>query len=660
MHSLLVMLAPRSVPSLLRFVVAVGLAAWLSPPGSAGAQDQGFALNRFDIAEVGSDWFAGDSLDLRGGFRPGIRLAIDWAHNPLLRYDQDGNAVASIIEDQLHGHAGLSVVIAERLRLAANQPVVLSQGGQPATVNGVTFGATTGTALGDLRLALDLRVAGEYGGPISLALGVQAHAPTGDRAAFAGDGELRLTPRLMIAGDLSAFAYSLRAAFTYRPQDAGLGPVPTGNEMAFVATAGVRAAGGVLLLGPELWGSTLVGNPDTAFRKDASPFELLMGAHLRVGGFSAGVGAGPGLNRGLGAPEVRVVGTIAFVPEPGSDRDGDGIDDEDDACPDLAGPESRIKRRNGCPDRDGDDIIDPEDACPDEPGVRSDDPSKNGCPRPRDRDGDGVLDREDACPDVPGVRSDDPTTNGCPPDRDGDGIQDDQDACPDVPGVPNDDPRKHGCPPDRDGDGIPDAEDACPNEPGLANPDPAQNGCPLARVEKDQIVISQRIEFEFDKARLVPSSTPVLEAVLAILEEHHEIEEVLVEGHTDDVGKAAYNKKLSGKRAAAVVKWFVDHGVERGRLRSAGVGKGRPIASNEDEVGRQKNRRVEFHIERGEVIEDAPGAKDEQEAPTQREHEQEQEQEPTSEPKPKPKPRAKQKAQPSEPTEEFGDDPATW
>src|SRR5262245_21728822 len=62
-----------------------------TPPVNGGVNDQngGFALNRFDISEVGSDWFAGDSLDLRGKVRPGFRLGIDWAHKPLVRYDGD-------------------------------------------------------------------------------------------------------------------------------------------------------------------------------------------------------------------------------------------------------------------------------------------------------------------------------------------------------------------------------------------------------------------------------------------------------------------------------------------------------------------------------------------------------------------------------------------
>ena len=82
----------------------------------------------------------------------------------------------------------------------------------------------------------------------------------------------------------------------------------------------------------------------------------------------------------------------------------------------MPGRRTSDPKTNGCPrtDRDGDGVFDDEDACPDKKGVRTDDPKTNGCPPP-DRDDDGVLDAEDACPDVPGVHTNDPKTNGCPP-----------------------------------------------------------------------------------------------------------------------------------------------------------------------------------------------------------------------------------------------------
>jgi hypothetical protein len=135
----------------------------------------------------------------------------------------------------------------------------------------------------------------------------------------------------------------------------------------------------------------------------------------------------------------------------------------------------------GCPDRDGDGVRDSADECPDDPGP----PENRGCPvedagddpgpggggpggGDEDSDGDGIPDGDDACPGAPGPAE----LEGCP-DRDGDGVPDYRDMCPDEPGPPE----NLGCPegtPDADGDGVPDEDDPCPDEAG----DPEDGGCP--------------------------------------------------------------------------------------------------------------------------------------------------------------------------------------
>lgn len=111
------------------------------------------------------------------------------------------------------------------------------------------------------------------------------------------------------------------------------------------------------------------------------------------------------------------------------DRDFDGTVDTLDACIDVPGP----KTNKGCPwpDTDGDGINDNEDACPKLAGI----PEYKGCP---DRDGDGILDTEDKCPDDYGIAK----FQGCP-DTDNDGIADSQDKCPKVWGTIE----NKGCPP---------------------------------------------------------------------------------------------------------------------------------------------------------------------------------------------------------------------
>ncbi len=541
------------------------LFALFTLPLSAAAQSSGFSINRFDAAERGSDWFVGESLDLRGHVRGALGLVADYAYKPLVLYDLNGDEQTVIVEHQAFVHLGGSINLWERLRLAVDIPIAARTEGQDARIGREDIRPASGTSLGDIRLGADLRLVGKYLGPAQLALGVQVYLPTGDRAAFTGDGKVRVMPRLMLAGDIGPFAYSVRAALAYRSQDETLGGVPLGSEVFFGATAGFWVAERKVLIGPELFGSTLIES-EGAFKTPNTPFELLFGVHFRPRDWRFGLGAGPGLTRGLGAPAVRVLASVEWAPSVDEDRDGDGVFDRDDACPDIPGPRSADPRENGCPvkDRDRDGVLDNVDACPDLYGLPSEDPKRNGCPPPGDRDADGVFDDVDACPDVPGIKTDDPHTNGCPGDTDGDGILDNEDACPRAKGPRNDDPEK--------------------------------NGCPIVRIESGQIKILERIEFATDSARILPVSEGLMRAVREMIQTHPELKRISVEGHTDNVGGAEYNLKLSRARAASVVKWLVDNGVDPHRLTSQGFGLERPIDVNTTAEGRQRNRRVEFHI----------------------------------------------------------------
>src|ERR1019366_7248479 len=180
---------------------------------------------------------------------------------------------------------------------------------------------------------------------------------------------------------------------------------------------------------------------------------------------------------------------------------------------------------------------------------------------------DGVADAVDACPDVAGVRTDDPKTNGCPPD------------------------------PDRDKDGILKETDACPDVPGPKSNDPRTTGCPRVFIKDAQIQILEQPKFDFNKAAIKKESDSLLDEVAKVMNDHPEIKRVTVEGHTDGVGSAPFNKLLSQHRAEAVVKWLTDHGIAKERLLAQGMGKEQPIMPNDTEAGRTANRRVEFHTE---------------------------------------------------------------
>lgn len=543
------------------------------------AQDEGFAINRFEPAERGSDWFTQDSLNIAGHGRLALGATLDWAHKPLVLYDENGDEVSAILRDQVFLHMGGSVTLSERIRVGLNVPVAFYSGGDSGTLSGTNFDATDGAALGDLRLGIDALLLGEYRSPFSVAAGASIWFPTGSRDRFSGDGEIRLSPHVLVAGDIDIFTYAGRLSFDYRAADQTFGNSEIGSDLSLGASAGVRLLDDALLLGPELNMRTGLAASDSFFGRTTTPLELIFGGHYSfLEDFRVGAGFGPGLTRGLGTPEWRGLLSIDWVQpveaapradEGPRDRDGDGIYDSEDACPSKKGIATGEPNTHGCPpppDRDGDGVADRNDACPDEPGVPSADPAKNGCPLPKDADSDGILDVEDACPNEPGVKTEDPKTNGCPApkDKDGDAIVDEVDACPETKGKPNNDPKKHGC--------------------------------PEARVEQGQIRILERVEFEYNSAKLEKSSERVLEAVLELLKERPDITSLSIEGHTDNKGSVWYNKSLSGRRAESVKQWFIDHGIAAGRLTSAGFGQERPIDTNDTESGRQNNRRVEFHI----------------------------------------------------------------
>ncbi|MBL8952071.1 MAG: OmpA family protein [Myxococcaceae bacterium] len=111
-----------------------------------------------------------------------------------------------------------------------------------------------------------------------------------------------------------------------------------------------------------------------------------------------------------------------------------------------------------------------------------------------------------------------------------------------------------------------------------------------------RVAISQQIQFELSRARILPESNFILDEVVDVLLRNPRVQQVRVEGHTDNVGSAEVNQRLSESRAFAVMQYLIEKGVEPSRLRGEGFGPTRPIADNATEEGRAKNRRVQFEI----------------------------------------------------------------
>ncbi len=272
---------------------------------------------------------------------------------------------------------------------------------------------------------------------------------------------------------------------------------------------------------------------------------------------------------------------------PFKDRDKDKVADKKDKCPDIPG----LIKFDGCPDKDGDGVPDKDDKCPDIAGLKE----MMGCP---DTDHDGVIDRDDQCPTDSGLV----IFFGCP-DTDMDSIPDPQDSCITEKGLPI----NNGCP-DTDGDGLIDKLDSCVLVPGPRS----NNGCPIIeKVEikpskpikvqlskEDQEIINKvfsNLEFESGKSVIRSTSYLSLEELIKLLNRKPTFR-LLIEGHTDNVGSAQLNMRLSLSRAEAVKTYLTDRGIDTERIIAKGYGLTQPVAPNTTAAGRQKNRRVEFTI----------------------------------------------------------------
>ncbi len=476
-----------------------------------------------------------------------VNLWLDYAYRPLV-YRFADSSYDPVINQQLSLDASFSYSILDWLDVGVGLPIVLRQGGAapPSAVEGLSD--PSGTGLGDLRLSsrMLLLPARVWGGDLSFKLDL--FLPTGSSRLQSGSGNVAFRPQILASYKLLP-KLTLFASVGYLWQeDQDLYTTAYGDY--FEAHLGGRWA---LTEAYAPWHMMVefVGRTsrEHGLSTNLTALETFVGVGHRFAQlWDVVVGGSFGTGRQVGTPLARALVGVSYRPET-HDRDGDGIPDQADKCPDKA------ETFNTYEDEDG---------CPDQVPVQAPE-SDFG-----DRDNDGVPDSHDKCPDTP---------------EDLDGFADD-DGCPD---------------PDNDHDGIPDAQDACPNAPETINGINDQDGCPdvgesAVAVSDKGIVLLKMVQFETGKADLLKTSNSILDQVASTLEAHPEITRVQVEGHTDNRGKAALNLRLSQSRAERVRQYLIQHGVEGKRLVARGFGITQPIADNATPEGRYNNRRVAFTI----------------------------------------------------------------
>jgi outer membrane protein OmpA-like peptidoglycan-associated protein len=527
-----------------------------------------------------------------------------------------GVAPNQLINDSFQGTFQFNYGIKNLVVVGLDLPVILMTGNaeENAAGNPVVDGWGTGQLNaqnlefigihGKLRI---LRVERGFGIAVGLQMGVpvtDAPRQAGAEPGFFVWPQLMLEKRLGSRGQLKIDLNAGYRAHGSSSTTIGLrnGDYVDGNLFTYGGGAAYRLFPSVDLVA-ETYGTYLVSSAASTGVKASN--EVVGGLKLFVERNSYFMlGAGPRYTPGFEAADVRAF--LGFVYEPSiGDRDGDGIKDDVDKCPDEPEDFDGFQDADGCPDPDNDNdgIPDVNDRCINEPEDRDGDQDADGCPEGNngDRDGDGILDVNDKCPDEPEDRDGFQDKDGCPdPDNDKDGIPDKQDACPNDPEDFDGFQDKDGCPdPDNDKDGIPDVVDKCPNEPETFNGYQDEDGCPdkgRVIIQENNIIILEKIKFKTDSAEILPESDKILDEVATTINHHPEFVLMEVAGHADERGDDFYNLRLTQNRVNSVMAALIERGVDKSRLRSKGYGEYCPEDLGHNDAAWEKNRRVEFKI----------------------------------------------------------------
>lgn len=136
-----------------------------------------------------------------------------------------------------------------------------------------------------------------------------------------------------------------------------------------------------------------------------------------------------------------------------------------------------------------------------------------------------------------------------------------------------------------------------------APPPPKEEPKPPSRVEvrDNKIEIHEKIQFALGKAEIKEESFGLLDEIVKVITENPHIKKIAIIGYASSDGDDNFNKKLSDARAKAVRAYLTEKGIKKDMLTAEGMGEADPIADNETEEGREKNRRVEFNIVEQEV-----------------------------------------------------------
>ncbi len=463
----------------------------------------------------------------------------------------DDGSTAPLMGGLATAELGVGWTFLDGVRVEAGLPVVL----------GAAVPADLGPGIGDAWVSAQW--APVRGEAFSIGPAVEIAIPSGSAARLSGGGG--------VGGALMAAAGGTAGPVRWGAElGGGLRAAGSYERLTFTHEPELRAGGGarVTVAGPFSVGGEVIARvgfgAENAVALATSGAEGLLTAGLAFERVDVGLAGGVGLIDGVGTPDARVVlsvrSRLISAGPRAEDDDADGVADARDACPG---------------EREDDDGFQDDDGCPD-----------------LDDDADGIPDSADRCASDPEDMDYVQDADGCPDlDDDADGLADTFDRCPREAGPAE----TNGCP-DRDRDGKLDGADRCPDDAAIPGTDLTHNdGCPgRVVVFPDRLRLADPIPFDAGRATLRPEGLALVREVAAVLQQYPDLARVEIGAHVDDAGDDAASLKLTVARAEAVKKALVAAGVDASRLVTQGYGEARPIAPNDTEEDRAKNRRVEL------------------------------------------------------------------
>ncbi|MBN2494553.1 MAG: thrombospondin type 3 repeat-containing protein, partial [Deltaproteobacteria bacterium] len=381
-------------------LVAIAWSLLAVHPASAQGLGEGLDTERFKPAldSQGVILTEGGEGERAGDLNLGFYLV--YSRRPLVLNDADGNLLQALVSDRLAANFFLSMGMTDWLTVGVDVPAVFYQAGDE--IPGDTGPALATACLGDIRVAPKFTLLRQESFGISLAVDIPVSLPSGDEAAFLGSDSVTVMPTIALSRSFfdKRLLVAVNTGAWIREQTEVL-DLEAGHELFYKAGARFRFVEDWAVSG-ELAGGARIESMGENKPKE-TPLEWLVAVHyFGPWDLQITLGGAVGTLPGWGTPNFRGFLGLLWAPRV-HDRDEDGIEDEQDRCPDESGP----AENGGCPwrDTDGDGLTDDRDRCPEQAGPRE----NAGCPW-GDADDDGVTDNIDKCPQEKG-----PAENkGCP------------------------------------------------------------------------------------------------------------------------------------------------------------------------------------------------------------------------------------------------------